>query len=821
MPDPNDTPQGQLWTEPAAAKTGPVALVAPVAALDRLYSYLVPAEFADRVQPGVRVEVPFGRKGAPRMGFCVSVSQENWTTTLKPLQGVVDDEPLLSPRLLELGRWMAEYYCAPLGRALEAMVPAAVRRQSGFRRVRRLRLTPAGEKALEARAVGSAVRTTDDIAAHGGDGPPSGPYEGGVDNATRPSSPLARGGEEAVAGPERGACEAGSIRLTARRRALLERLRQGGGVAEIDELRRESLASAAAIKALREAGLIVEELSREPRAAPGFDRPAEEPSFEPNPDQAAAIEKIKSWMEPPTFRVGLLFGVSGSGKTEVYVRCIRRAIESGRQAILLVPEIALTAQTTHRLAARFRDVVVLHSGLTDAQRSLIWSEVARGKKKVIIGTRSAVFAPCPNLGLIVVDEEQEPSFKNQQSPRFHTRDVAIKRAQLESVPIVLGSATPSLETWANCSRLPHYELLRLPHRVAGLPLPKVDVVDMQVEHRARKGIHLMSRLMEQLLGEALQRGEQAVLLLNRRGYASFLFCPSCEQRIVCPNCQTNMIFHKTTGMAQCHYCRARFPVPSRCPNETCRHTLVRFGMGTQRVEEELASKFPQARIRRVDSDTMERAAQYEEIVTAFERREIDVLVGTQMIAKGLDFPFVSFVGVISADTALSIPDFRAAERTFQLVTQVAGRAGRAGTAGRVVVQTFVTEVHALKHAVTHDYESFAAAELQSRQKLRLPPYGRLVRLILADGRESRVRTAADAMAAYVRDYVRARGMAIDCWGPNVCPLARMRNLYRYEVLLRADSASVLNAAMRHLRYDPAFRPKVRQFVIDVDPIALL
>ncbi|MGB9626534.1 MAG: replication restart helicase PriA, partial [Phycisphaerae bacterium] len=527
------------------------------------------------------------------------------------------------------------------------------------------------------------------------------------------------------------------------------------------------------------------------------------------------------WMEPPTFRVGLLFGVSGSGKTEVYVRCIRRAIEAGRQAILLVPEIALTAQTTHRLAARFRDVVVLHSGLSDAQRSLIWSEVARGKKKVIIGTRSAVFAPCPNLGLIVVDEEQEPSFKNQQSPRFHTRDVAIKRAQLESVPIVLGSATPSLETWANCSRLPHYELLRLPHRVAGLPLPKVDVVDMQVEHRARKGIHLMSRLMEQLLGETLQRGEQAVLLLNRRGYASFLFCPSCEQRIVCPNCRTNMIFHKTTGMAQCHYCRACFPVPSRCPNETCRHTLVRFGMGTQRVEEELASKFPQARVRRVDSDTMERAAQYEEIITAFERRELDVLVGTQMIAKGLDFPFVSFVGVISADTALSIPDFRAAERTFQLVTQVAGRAGRAGTAGRVVVQTFVTEVHALKHAVDHDYESFAAAELRSRQKLRLPPYGRLVRLVLADGRESRVRAAADAMAAYVRDYARARDMAIDCWGPNVCPLARIRNLYRYEVLLRADSAGVLNTAMQRLRHDPAFLPKVRQFIIDVDPIALL
>ena len=331
----------------------------------------------------------------------------------------------------------------------------------------------------------------------------------------------------------------------------------------------------------------------------------------------------------------------------------------------------------------------------------------------------------------------------------------------------------------------------------------------------------MSRLMEQCLGEALARGEQAVLLLNRRGYASFLFCPSCQQRIVCPNCQTNMIFHKTTGHALCHYCRAKFPVPVRCPNETCRHVLVRFGMGTQRVEEELARKFPNARAARVDSDTMRRAAQYEDIVTAFERREIDVLIGTQMVAKGLDFPFVSFVGVISADTALSIPDFRAGERTFQLVTQVAGRAGRAETAGRVVVQTFSTEMHALQSAVTHDYERFAEAELRSRQKMRLPPYGRLVRIVLADVRESKVRTAADGVAAYVRAFARGRRLPIECWGPNICPLARLRNLYRYEILLRADSAAILADAMRHLRHDPALHPGVRQVVIDVDPVSLL
>ena len=752
--------QGCLWIESPTQVVGPVALVAPVAALDKLYTYTIPPELAERVRAGVRVEVPFGRTGRPRLGFCISVTQEPWTTTLRPVLAVVDGEPLLSPRLMELGNWLADYYCAPLGRALEAMVPAGVRRQSGFRRVRRFRLAD-------------------------------------------------------------GESQTGAARLTPRRRAILDRLRQSGGLATLDELKREGLASPSAIKALLASGLITEEIVKEPAAAPCANRPPVEPTFALNEHQAEAVRRIESWLDPPQFRVGLLFGVSGSGKTEVYVRAIRRATDAGRQAILLVPEIALTAQTTHRLAARFRDVVVLHSGLTDAQRSLIWSEIARGLKHVVIGTRSAVFAPCPNLALIVVDEEQEPSYKNQQSPRYHTRDVAIKRAHLESVPVVLGSATPSLETWANCSRLSHYELLRLPRRVAGLPLPKVEIVDMSDEHRVRRGIHLMSRLMEQYLGETLARGEQAVLLLNRRGYSSYLLCPSCRQRIVCPNCRANMIFHTTTDMAHCHYCRAKIPVPDRCPNENCRHRLVRFGMGTQRVEEELAVKFPAARVRRVDTDTMLRAAQYEDIVTAFERREIDVMVGTQMIAKGLDFPFVSFVGVISADTALAIPDFRAAERTFQLVTQVAGRAGRAEAAGRVVVQTFMAGATALKHAVTHDFESFAAGELQTREKLRLPPYGRLARLILADVRDSRVRSAADEVATFVREYARAHRLPIECWGPNPCPLSRLRNLYRYEVLIRADTPAVLADAMRRLRHEPALRPRIRQCLIDVDPVSLL
>jgi primosomal protein N' (replication factor Y) len=761
MTKPTSPSQHSLWTESGELRTGPVARVTPVAALDKTYSYIVPDTLADAVQPGVRVEVPFGRRGKPRLGFCIDVSQAPWDTTLRPITRVLDGTPLLSTKLLELGTWLADYYCAPLGKTLEAMLPAAVRAKSGFRRVRHLRLVT-------------------------------------------PAPPLAD-----------------DFKMTPKRQAVLDFLADRDGQATLDDLKHAGLASPAIRKALRDAGLITEHVTKEPAAAPDFDRPIAEPDFTLSSEQTAAIERIARCLDPPQFRVTLLFGVSGSGKTEVYVRAIRRVMDTSRQAILLVPEIALTTQTTLRLASRFHDVVVLHSGLTGAQRSLIWSEIARGLKRVVIGTRSAVFAPCPNLGLIVVDEEQESTFKNQQSPRFHTRDVAVKRGQIESIPVLLGSATPSLETWLNCQRYEHYERLRLSHRPAGQPLPTIEVVDMRGDQQERRAFSLLSRAMMRELGQTLERGEQAVLLLNRRGYATFLFCPRCRQRIVCPNCHASLTFHKTTGMARCHYCRTRLPVPDRCPNESCRGRLVRLGMGTQRVEEELARRFPNARTARADTDIMRKPAQYEALVHAFEARRIDVLVGTQMIAKGLDFPFVSFVGVVSADTALAIPDFRAAERTFQLITQVAGRAGRADAPGYVVVQTFAAEVPALRYAVKHDYEGFAASEMTQRRKLRLPPYGRLARLTLADPRDSKARVEADALAAFIRQTVQKHGLPLDCWGPNPCVLRRLRNLYRHEILLRADTAATLARAMQHVRHEPAFRPKVRQFIVDVDPVSLL
>ncbi len=440
---------------------------------------------------------------------------------------------------------------------------------------------------------------------------------------------------------------------------------------------------------------------------------------------------------------------------------------------------------------------------------------------MVVGTRSAVFAPCPNLGLIAIDEEQEGSYKNMQAPRFHSRDVAIKRAQMLNIPVMLGSATPSLETWLNAHQMPHYDLIRLPHRVRGLPLPVVSVVDMRNEHRERKGIHMLSRAMEQRLAETLDRHQQAVLLLNRRGFASYIFCPDCSRRITCPRCKVNMVFHEAARQAVCHYCNTHFAVPDRCPAPNCGHKLVHFGMGTQRVEAELHTLFPAARIARVDSDVMTNAKEFAKLLTDFESHNLDMLIGTQMVAKGLDFPFVSFVGVVSADTALSLPDFRAAERTFQLVTQVAGRAGRADVPGSAVVQTFASDLVAISSALKHDFERFAHAELTSRRKMRFPPYYRLTRVLLEDKRLARVRSEAQAFVSQANALLADLPEAADLIGPQPAPIEKVRDRYRQDVLIRAKTARTMQALLDRLRAKKLLNMKVQRLILDVDPVSLL
>lgn len=754
--------------EPNEVRTARVASVAPLAPIDRVYSYLVPSELAEHVTPGVRVVVPFGRAGRPVHAFCLEVSKRSWDSTLKTLIDVIDPKPVLDGKLLELGRWIARYYCAHLGKTLDLMVPAAAKGQVGRRRVKYVEITEEGRAAAQ-----EALQVS----------------------AQKPGSPAAR------------------------RRAVLDRL-QSAGRMELAALCSQAECTTAIVSGLARKGLVRVEVVMETVSPIRPNRSPHHPEFELTPDQKAAINQIGTAVAARRFSVQVLFGVTGSGKTEVYVSAIRQALSDGRQAIMLVPEIALTTQTIRRLETRFERVAVLHSGLTGVERARTWTAIASGDIPVVIGTRSAVFAPCPSLGIIIVDEEAEPSYKNLAAPRYHTRDVAIQRAHLEGIPAVLGSATPSLETWKNAQQRKHYHLLRMPTRVRGLAMPQVYLIDMKQEHLERPGVHMLSREMEAHLGATFGRGEQAVLLLNRRGYAGYLHCPRCKFIFVCPHCSVRMVFHATTGLAHCHYCHERVVLPEVCPTHNCGGRLVRFGIGTQRVEEEMALKFPKARIRRMDSDSMQKSEDYADILSAFERRAFDCLVGTQMIAKGLDFPFVSFVGVISADTALAVNDFRSEERTFQLVLQVAGRSGRGDAPGHVVVQTFAADTAPIIHAVKGDYEGFAKSELEKRRIAGLPPWTRLLRFVLADSRMSKLEKEADALKERIAETLGRRGIEVRLFGPQPCPIARLRDNYRIDLQLTFDTAGAMLSAIDLMKSEGTLKAGVKSLIVDVDPVSL-
>lgn len=758
----SDDNSGLLWVEEGEAREGMVADVAPLIPVHRSFSFAVPEAMENELEVGRRVVVPIGRAGRSVQGFVLGVDRRVWDSTLRPIESVVDQASYLTEDLVELGRRIAKHYACPLGRTLKAITPEAVRRASGLKTVR----------------------------------------------YAEPATSL----DEILASDRR---------LSPKRRRILEVLDESGGPSPVEELLERAGASSAVLREMAKLGWVRITKRKELIGAVEEDQPVVNPDFELNEEQRSALDQINEIVDAERFRATLLFGVSGSGKTEVYIRAMQRVIAMGKQAILLVPEIVLTTQLVQRLIPRFPNVAVNHSGLSDSQRSIIWRRTASGEKQVVIGTRSAVFAPCPNLGLICVDEEQETSYKNLQAPRFHVRDVAIMRAQQLGIPVVLGSATPSVETWYNSEHRPHYQRVYLRRRVKDLPMPKVRVVDMRDEWRERKTRVVLSSAMERLLSETLRRKEQGVILINRRGFANRVMCPSCGMHLQCPNCNVSLVVHVASRKAICHYCGRGITTPKICPNIGCGGRLVRVGAGTERVEEVLRSRFPAAVIRRVDSDTMRHRDHYQQVVDDFESRKIDLLVGTQMIAKGLDFPFVSFVGVITADTAAVATDFRAQESLFQLMTQVAGRAGRANTGGVVVIQTMMPETPALRFAVKHDYESFVAGEIDARRRVSFPPFRRLARIVLAHKREESVREESEELADRVGEAIRATELEYaDVLGPTPCPLARLRGQYRYDLLIRTRSASDMHRLLDHLRESGGLRNKAQATLIDVDPVSL-
>jgi len=746
---------GKLFQDESEPRTAPadahVVGVAVNANLWRAFDYLWPDGFGPPAV-GQRVRVPFGRGSRKTLGFVMDPLRRPGEHKLKAVAEVIDDQPRLDENLRRLGEWISQYYLTPPGMTLAAMIPSAVGRH--------------------------AART------------------------------------ETVAYLQ---CEPDQWppRLGSRQRKVLDELyearKQGVEPLSLEELRRHSGGGADTIQRLRRRELV--RLETREVVLENLREEVEPDPFELNEDQSAVLAALAGKLAGG-FSATLLHGVTGSGKTEVYVRAIRQVVAAGRQAILLVPEIALAAQTLHRLLKRLPRVAVLHSGLTDAQRAFYYQQIAEGHAAVVVGPRSAVFAPARKLGLVIIDEEHEPSYKQDTAPRYHGRDVAVKRAHIEGVPVILGSATPSLESWHNAHR-GRYGLLKLPRRVRSLPMPILQIVNLRTEMQPRR-IELIGRTLTVKIAATLDRREQVILLMNRRGYASYVFCPSCQWQLMCPDCSRPMVFHQATQEAMCHYCEHTAGVPERCP--ACGGKIVYFGYGIQRVEDELARKFPAARVERMDSDTMTSPKQFRKVFDGFASGEVDILLGTQMVGKGLDFPKVSLVGVASGDTSLAIPDFRAAERTFQLIVQVAGRAGRGDHPGQVIVQTLHESEPTIQFAARHDYEGFAAWELPGRQAMGFPPFGRMVRFVARHKDVAKAREGAQMLARELMKLLPA-GLA-RMMGPSECGLFKLREQFRFQVILVSPRPGAVQDCLMP-RMEALTRDCPADLAVDVDPMNLM
>lgn len=724
-----------------------VALPLPVA---DPYTYAIPDTLAARVQPGARVEVPV--RGRTALGIVVAVDVPPPGVPPRALLAAPDEEPALAPDLLATGDWMARYYGAPIGLALRAMLPGPLWGVTGGREARERWLVLAAE-------------------------------------------PLPLLERERLFARAR------------RQRELYEAVEALGGSASLQHLEatlgfRRDLA-----RALVERGLAA--IADTPRTRDPFSgaaAPLAPPA--PAPDQRAAIARLAAL---GAGEVALLQGVTGSGKTLVYLELIRAVLARGQGAILLVPEIGLTPQTVARVRGAFgEEVAVLHSGLSDGERADQWRALRRGERRVVVGARSALFAPIAPLGLIVIDEEHDGSYKHGEAPRYHARDVAAVRARLAGASVVLGSATPAIETAARRA-LVH---VRLDARIGGRPLPPVEVIDLRTAPQVAEARPVpWSEALDVAVGAALGRGEQVLLLLNRRGIAAFVQCPACGHVPTCPDCSISLTPHRDPPGLRCHYCAHAAPPALAC--SACGHAVqVMRGVGTQQLERVVGERFPAARVARADVDTMSTRSAHDRLYAAMHRREVDLLIGTQMVAKGLDFPEVTLVGVVDADVGMHLPDFRAAERTFQLLAQVAGRAGRGPRGGRVLVQTRDPGHHALACAAAHDPDRFLAEELRLRASPAYPPHTHLVNLLLTSEDEGEVAAAAVRLAEWCRRVAGPAGCLV--LGPAPAPIQRLHGRYRWHVLLKGDPPP-LGKVVRALA---RWRGRVR-LAIDRDPLSLL
>jgi primosomal protein N' (replication factor Y) len=815
-----------------------VALPVP---LDRAFTYAL----GEATPPiGARVLVPF--RNEKMTGIVLRVHDEPPPVEAKPILNILDEESIFSPQLLELAQWIAQYYIAPVGEVLRAMLPlmSEVRKQVLYR------ITDLGREALfEGAEQGSSRRSRRSPEEQDTEYKVLNYLENGdavraatLRSATGVAAHLLAGMlrkkwiiRETTAAPRdarrtvRYAVlieDARLPKLNDNQTAILAELAGSGGELPITELRRLDVpVSTLATLVKRElvriearpADFHLTQLSTLHRSVHAL-----------NPAQQAALDTITAAVETAEFSPHLLHGVTGSGKTAVYLAAMQRALDRGKSAILLVPEIGLTPAMAAQLHHAFgSEVALLHSALTPEERSEQWHRIRHGDARVVVGTRSAIFAPVENLGLIVVDEEHDSSYKQESMPRYHARDTAVMRAKLANATIVLGSATPSLESWHN-ARQGKYAQIEMHERVMNRPLPLVDLVDMRREFQETGQEHLFSRALIDQTQATLDRGEQAIILLNRRGYSFVVMCRACGEKLQCENCSISLTYHKpvttSDGHApvgqrlECHYCGYKRTVPQRCPECDSEH-LYFLGAGSQQGEERLQEIFPGARIGRMDRDTVRGRADMERLLMRLHSGEINLLVGTQMIAKGHDIHGVTLVGVVGADFALGLPDFRAAERVFQLLTQVSGRAGRGELTGTVLVQTYHPDHYAIECAAKHDFHAFVEREMKYRKWMHYPPCAALANLTL---QSSRLEEAAGWATSLGRWFQSTQLNGVRVLGPATAPIARIKRIYRFHLVLKAEKRQALARTLRlALAQSDALNIPRRNLIVDVDAVNLM
>ncbi|MDO4569527.1 MAG: primosomal protein N' [Planctomycetia bacterium] len=804
--DTNDKPK-EPWEIDAEGEIPAAQVVFPEGIVQPL-DYAIPEEWVGKIQPGSRLLVPLGKSNRPCEVFCVAVHTISAARMkLKFVSKILDERPLLSGQMLRLTQWIGEHWLTPWGQVLQCVLPAGVRTLAGTKMVALLSLSQKGKEALALRKKAQAAGRTPESYA----------------NFESKEKVLKSSKEKDI---NEGIPP--DYRLTPTQATILETLEKLTTTLGVEELARRAKTSSATVRLLKNRGFLDANQERVSTGAGDYlsGVTKTETDLALNTEQQAAFGEIRALLAqrtpPPPV---LLHGVTGSGKTEIYIQAIREVVRSGRQAIVLVPEISLTPQTVERFRRRFENIAVLHSRLTDAQRHSEWTRIMSGSVEVVIGARSAVFAPTPRLGLIVIDEEHETSFKQETAPRYHARDVAIERGKMENALVLLGSATPSLESWHHAQG-GEYRLLPLMRRVEERPMPSVEPVDLRIRDDSATGV--IGRKLHLALHATLSRGRQAILLLNRRGFSTHIQCPSCGVTLTCPHCEISLTHHQATQEVICHYCDYHAEIPRVCPE--CKSSSIRFsGTGTQRLEMEISRRFPQARVFRMDTDSMQARGSHEKVFKDFREGKIDILLGTQMIAKGLDFPNVTLVGVINADTALHLPDFRAEERTFQLITQVAGRTGRGALGGSVLVQTYQPENEAIDFACRHDYSGFARYALPLREKLFYPPFGFLARVVIRGTKEDETLTCAQEIkrkiSAEIQTLRKSRGtlgadLAFRVLGPAPCPIPKLRDFYRFHIQAHAPDRSILRDALARVQAETK-TPEDVQWIVDLDPYGML